>query len=91
MQINTRRYDRYLNIEIEIDNTKHDLGFHGVDEIRTMMEVLRDASDEMKDDIEHIEKFYSENVKMWHGVSEGRANGVVHDRLVRFHRSFEST
>ena len=66
MKINTRRYDKYLNVEIEIGNTKHDLGFHGVDEIRTMMEALRDASDEMKDDIEHIEKFYPVNIELNH-------------------------
>ena len=58
MKIETRRFDKYINVEVVIDNAKHDLGFHGLDEIRQLAKILRDASDSMENDIEHIERLY---------------------------------
>ena len=56
MKIHTRRHDKYLNIEIEIDHTKHDLGFHDTEQVRELRLMLVEAAEDMIADIEHINR-----------------------------------
>lgn len=48
MQINTQIYNNYLNLEIESNCDTQNLGFHGVEEVRTIIKVLQGAVDKME-------------------------------------------
>ena len=54
MKITTRKYEDYIDIKIEIDNEKYDLGFHSKREATAIALVLSDAAEEIMDIVEKI-------------------------------------
>ena len=61
MNIKTRSYDKYLDIQVEIENAKHDLGFHSKAEVVDFIESLKSAVEEMEDHLKYLETFYPDN------------------------------
>jgi metallophosphoesterase superfamily enzyme len=55
MNITTRLINReYIEIEVEIGNSKHDLGFNNKEESLEMLEMLKTAVDNLEDEISKL-------------------------------------
>ena len=54
MNINLRVYDKYINVEVNIDNSKIDLGFHNKNEAVHLLCQLEEIVDELSGMIERI-------------------------------------
>ena len=54
MKIVIRKYEDYIDIKMEIDNMKHDLGFHNRKEAAIIALVLSDAAEEIMNIVEKI-------------------------------------
>ena len=59
MKITTREYDKYINIEVEIDSTKIDLGFNDVPAAQAILDSLSNATYEIE---EYIKKHFDPNI-----------------------------
>ena len=57
MIIETRTFSNYINVEVEIDSGKFDLGFCNISVAKGLRDHLREVADEIDDQIESIERW----------------------------------
>tara|TARA_R110002167_G_C12164942_1_gene602867 strand:- start:274 stop:477 length:204 start_codon:yes stop_codon:yes gene_type:complete len=59
MKILTRTFSKYINVEVEVDSGKFDLGFHSVEEAKELRDHLQEQINDINDQVERIESLVS--------------------------------
>ena len=52
MQIETRIFAKYINVEVSIENAYYDLGFHDIGEAKELRDHLKEVVDDLENYIQ---------------------------------------
>lgn len=64
MNIHTRQVSKYLDVQVEIENSTHDLGFQSKLEVQRLVEMLKSACEDMEDHLKDIERNYPDSTEI---------------------------